>query len=37
MMKKFAGIFLVLAALLAVACTTTTPVTYMAPEPLARK
>ena len=37
MMKKFAGIFLVLAALLAVACTTTTPVSYKAPEPLAQE
>jgi 2',3'-cyclic-nucleotide 2'-phosphodiesterase (5'-nucleotidase family) len=37
MMKKFAGIALVLMTLLAMACTTTAPVAFKAPEPLAKE
>lgn len=37
MMKKFAGIALALTTLLAMACTTTAPVAFKAPEPLAKE
>ena len=37
MMKKFTGIALALAALLMVACTTTAPVAFKAPEPLSQE
>jgi 2',3'-cyclic-nucleotide 2'-phosphodiesterase (5'-nucleotidase family) len=37
MMKKFAGLALVLVAMLALACTTTAPVAFKAPEPLAKE
>jgi 2',3'-cyclic-nucleotide 2'-phosphodiesterase (5'-nucleotidase family) len=37
MMKKFAGLALVLVAMLALACTTTAPVAFKAPEPLVKE